>query len=252
MRRPRAAALLGCTSLVFCTSLVLMLTASASDLPDRSRACGESPSQLSRSQISGTPRASPGTSKSSSFATDQVGILFLRGDGGDPKELQVENDTLVYIAVRDGSGSVYQNGYAVGLDPAIQASAGQIAVALFQASAGKSVPISDLPAPAQKALSRFSETSAKSRVMFARVTSREDTAKVSDIRATKILALDSSVRTANRTDMVDFVRSTMHTFGLKSDVCDNSTDARCNRLGVREAFAQIKREEAHRRVAEPR
>src|SRR5437868_11828517 len=126
MRRPRAAALFGCTSLVFCTSLVLMLTANASDLPDRSRAYGETSSQLSRSQISGTPRASPGTSKSSSLATNQVGILFLRGDGGDPKELQVENDTLVYIAVRDGSGSVYQNGYAVGLDPAIQASAGQI------------------------------------------------------------------------------------------------------------------------------
>src|SRR5438105_8599873 len=37
-------------------------------------------------------RASPGTSKSSSLATSQVGILFLRGDGGDPKELQVEKD----------------------------------------------------------------------------------------------------------------------------------------------------------------
>ena len=157
MRTLRAAALFGCTS------LVLMLTANASDLPDRSRPYGETSSQLSRSQISGTPRASPGTATSSSLATNQVGILFLRGDGGDPKELQVENDTLVFIAVRDGSGSVYQNGYTVDLDPAIQASAGQIAVALFQASAGTPVPISDLPAPAQMALSRFSETSAKPR-----------------------------------------------------------------------------------------
>src|SRR5438045_7188408 len=159
MRRPRAAALFGCTSLVFCTSLVLMLTANASDLPDRSRAYGVTSSQLSRSQISGTPRASPGTSTSSSLATNQVGILFLRGDGGDPKELQVENDTLVYIAVRDGSGSVYQNGYAVGLDPALPASAGQIAVALFQASADKAIPISDLPLPAHKALIHFTGAS---------------------------------------------------------------------------------------------
>src|SRR5947207_5985861 len=74
-----------------------MLTANASDLPDRSRTYGETSSQLSRSQISGTPRASPGTSKSSSLATNQVAILFLRGDGGDPKELQVEN-TLWYTS----------------------------------------------------------------------------------------------------------------------------------------------------------
>jgi hypothetical protein len=176
----------------------------------------------------------------------------LRGDGGDPKGLRVESDTLVFIAVRNGSGSVYQNGYAVDVDPAIQESAGQIAVALFRASVGTSVPISDLPAPAQKALSRFSETGAKPHVMFARITSREDTAKVSDIRATKILGLDVSARTANRTDMVDFVRSAMHTFGFKSDACDNSTDPRCNHLGVREAFAQIKRAEALRSLAEPR
>jgi len=229
-----------------------MLTANASDLPDRSRAYGEASSQLSRSHIPGTSRASSGTSTSASFATDQVGILFLRGDGGDPKELQVENDTLVFIAVRDGSGSVYQNGYAVNVDPAIQESAGQIAVALFRASAGTPVRISDLPVPAQKALSRFSKTGAKPRVVFAQITSREDTAKVSDILATKIRALDASARAANRADMVDLVRSAMHTFGLKSDVCDNSTDARCNRLGVREAFAQIKHEEALRRLAEPR
>jgi hypothetical protein len=245
MRRPTVAALFGCSS------LVLMLAANANDLPDRSRAYGAS-SQLSRSQISGTSRTPSGTSTSSSFATTQVGILFLRGDGGDPKKLQVESDTLVFIAVQDGSGRIYQNGYAIDVDPAIQESAGQIALGLFRASAGTPVPISDLPVPAQKALSRFSETDAKPRVMFAQTTSREDTAKVSDIRATKILALDASSRAPNRTGMVDFVRSAMHTFGLKSDVCDNSTDARCNRLGVREAFAQIKREEALRWLAEPR
>ena len=152
MRRPRAAGLFGCTS------LVLMLAANASDLPDRSRAYGETSSQ-SRSLTSGTSQASPGTS--ASLAANQVGILFLRGDGGDPKGLRVESDSLVFIAVRNGSGSVYQNGHAVDVDPAIQESAGQIAVALFRASVGTPVPISDLPAPAQKALSRFSETGAK-------------------------------------------------------------------------------------------
>jgi hypothetical protein len=44
----------------------------------------------------------------------------------------------------------------------------------------------------------------------------------------------------------------MRTFELKSDVCDNSLDARCNRPGVREAFAQIKREEALQRASASR
>jgi hypothetical protein len=35
----------------------------------------------------------------------------------------------------------------------------------------------------------------------------------------------------------------MRMFDLKSDACDNSLDSRCDQPGVREAFAQIKREE---------
>lgn len=176
----------------------------------------------------------------------------MRGDGGDPKELRVADDTLVLIAARDGSSNVYRNGHLVEVDPAIQESAGQIAVAMFRAPAGAQVPISELPVPAQKALSRFSETGVNPRVMFARITNREDTAKVSDIRAIQIRSFDASARVANRTDMVDLVRTAMRTFGLKSDVCDNSVDARCNEPGVRGAFAQIKREEAFQRLAEPR
>jgi len=38
-------------------------------------------------------------------------------------------------------------------------------------------------------------------------------------------------------------------FDLKSDACDNSLDSRCDQPGVREAFAQIKREEALQRTA---
>ena len=246
MRRLTSAALCSCTL------LVSMLAANASDLPDRSQTGGAISNQPNRNQLLRAFKASLGTSTRSSLATDQVGILFMRGDGGDPKELRVADDTLVLIAARDGSSNVYRNGHLVEVDPAIQESAGQIAVAMFRASAGAQVPISELPVPAQKALSRFSETGVNPRVMFARITNREDTAKVSDIRAIQIRSFDASARVANRTDMVDLVRTAMRTFGLKSDVCDNSVDARCNEPGVRGAFAQIKREEAFQRLAEPR
>jgi hypothetical protein len=246
MHRLTAAALFGYTL------LVSMLAANAADLPDRSQTGDAISNQLNRNQFSGASKASPGTTTRSSLATDQVGILFLRGDGGDPKELRVEDDTLVLIAARDGSGNVYQNGRLVDVNSAIQESAGQIALAMFRASAGAQVPISQLPVPAQKALSRFSETGVKPRVMFARIINREDTAKVSDIRAIQIRALDASARVPAPTEMVDLVRTAMRTFGLKSDVCDNSVDRRCNQPGVREAFAQIKRDEALQRLAEPR
>ena len=176
MRRLTSAALCSCTL------LVSMLAANASDLPDRSQTGGAISNQPNRNQLLKASKASLGTSTRSSLATDQVGILFMRGDGGDPKELRVADDTLVLIAARDGSSNVYRNGHLVEVDPAIQESAGQIAVAMFRASAGAQVPISELPVPAQKALSRFSETGVNPRVMFARITNREDTAKVSDIR----------------------------------------------------------------------
>ena len=44
-------------------------------------------------------------------------------------------------------------------------------------------------------------------------------------------------------DLVALVKMAMQMFGLKSDACDNSLDSRCDQPGVREAFAQIKREE---------
>ena len=49
--------------------------------------------------------------------------------------------------------------------------------------------------------------------------------------------------------MVSLVKMAMQMFGLKSDACDNSQDSRCDEPGVREAFAQIKREEAQQRAA---
>jgi len=213
---------------------------------------GDISNQLNRKLVSSASKPSLGTPTRSGLTTVQVGVLFFRGDGGDPKELRVEDDTLVLIAARDGSGYVYQNGYPVDIHPAIRESAGEIAVAMFRTSTGAQMPISELPVPAQRALSRFSETGVKPRVMFARITNREDTAKVADIRATQILSADTWARVADRTGTVDLVKTTMRTFGLKSDVCDNSVDSRCNRPGVREAFAQIKREEAFGRLAAQR
>jgi hypothetical protein len=41
----------------------------------------------------------------------------------------------------------------------------------------------------------------------------------------------------------------MQMFGIKSDACDDTPDPRCNEPGVREAFAQIKREEAQQHAS---
>jgi hypothetical protein len=47
----------------------------------------------------------------------------------------------------------------------------------------------------------------------------------------------------DQADLVNLIRMAMRMFDLKSDACDNSLDSRCDQPGVREAFAQIKREE---------
>jgi hypothetical protein len=57
---------------------------------------------------------------------------------------------------------------------------------------------------------------------------------------------------AHLNDTVELVRMVMRMFALKSDACDDSLDPRCDRPGVREAFAQIKREEARQRAAASR
>jgi hypothetical protein len=173
----------------------------------------------------------------------EIGIVFLRGDGGDPKGLQADDTALMYIQGRSGEGRTYLNGREVEIHPAVKESVRQIATQQFRVPA--SVPrISELPAMAQAAVTRFAEGRVIPRLMFARVTSREDTARVSDKRVSEVLAMEGSARAAHPSNMVDLVRKAMLMFGLKSDVCDKSDDARCNRPGVREAFAQIKQEEA--------
>ena len=178
----------------------------------------------------------------------ELGILFLRADGGDPQELRADSGAaLVFVARRDGNGRAYRNGREVGLDPGVKESAAQIAATQFGAARNGDIVLSSLPAPAQAALSQYAASGAAPRILFVHVTSRLDTGRVSDQRAKKILALEASANAGR--DMLALVKMAMQMFGLKSDACDNSEDPRCNEPGVGEAFAQIKREEVQQRAA---
>jgi hypothetical protein len=157
--------------------------------------------RLNGAQPSGPAAAATGptTNMPAAVAAEEVGILFLRADGGDPKELRADSgSTLVFVARRDGEGRAYRNGREVGLEAAVKESAAQIALAQFGAATGGEIAVSALPATAH---------------------------------------------------IVALVKTAMQMFGLKSDACDNSEDARCNEPGVRDAFAQIKREEAQQRAS---
>ena len=99
-----------------------------------------------------------------------------------------------------------------------------------------------MPGTAQDALRQFQGNGAAARILYAHATSRKDTGWASDKQATKILAMEASAN--GRTDLVALIKTAMRMFDLKSDACDNSRDSRCDQPGVREAFAQIKREEA--------
>jgi hypothetical protein len=184
-------------------------------------------------------------------AAQEVGILFLRADGGDPQELRADSgSTLVFVARRDGEGRAYRNGREVGLEAAVKESAAQIALAQFGAATGGEIAVSALPATAQAALQQYPAAGAPLRIVFSHMTNRADTGRVSDQRAAKILALETSANAGK--NIVALVKTAMQMFGLKSDACDNSEDARCNEPGVREAFAQIKREEAQQRASAAR
>jgi hypothetical protein len=200
-------------------------------------------SEIKREQFLPAVVDSPKSARLDSNFTE-IGILFLRGDGGDPKALRVEDSTLMYTTGRTGVGRAYQNGREVEINPAVKESAGQIALQQFRAPIGAQLLIKELPATAQEALTRFTEGRATPKIMFARVTSREDTARVAEIRAKKIQVMAASLNAAHPRDMVKLVRTAMRNLGFKSDACDRSSDLRCDQPGVREAFAQIKREEA--------
>ena len=179
---------------------------------------------------------------------EEVGILFLRSDGGDPQQLRLDDRlNLIFIARRNGEGRAYLNGREVEINPALKESAAQIAIAQLGEARGGEIPAAQLPAAAQEALRQFQGSGAAPRILFSHATSRKDTGWVSDKRAAKILAMEISA--AAQHDLVALVKTAMQMFGLKSDACDNSLDSRCDQPGVREAFAQIKREEALQRTA---
>jgi hypothetical protein len=209
--------------------------------------------RLNGAQPSGPAAAATGptTNMPAAVAAEEVGILFLRADGGDPKELRADSgSTLVFVARRDGEGRAYRNGREVGLEVAVKESAAQIALAQFGAATGGEIAVSALPAIAQAALQQYPAAGARLRIVFSHMTNRADTGRVSDQRAAKILALETSANAGK--NIVALVKTAMQMFGLKSDACDNSEDARCNEPGVRDAFAQIKREEAQQRASAAR
>jgi hypothetical protein len=236
------------------TTARVALAAAASEIARHDKRQDSIANRLNREQLSWVNRgqlshAAADSPKSGWLDAEaaEIGILFLRRDGGDPKELRVDDNALIYIAGRTGEGRAYQNGRQVEIHPAVKESVGQIAAQQFHAPAGAQVLPAELPATAQQALTRFAEgRRATPRVIFARATSREDTARVSEMRATKILGMQASLKAAHPLDMVERVRTAMLIFGFKADACDVSGDARCDQPGVREAFAQIKREEAIR------
>jgi hypothetical protein len=195
--------------------------------------------------LAAAPQAQPSRS---SAVTEDVGVLFLRSDGGDPQELRIDDRAnLIFIARRNGEGRAYRNGREVDINAALRESAGQIAVAEFAAASGADIPLSRLPAAAQDALRQFQGNGGAARILYSHATSRKDTGWVSDKRATKILAMEASAN--GRSDLVALIKMAMRMFDLKSDACDNSLDTRCDQPGVRDAFAQIKREEALQRTA---
>jgi len=182
-------------------------------------------------------------------AAEDVGILFLRSDGGDPQQLRADDpSTLIFIARRNGEGRAYRNGREVEINPVLKESAGQIAVAQFSGPADAEVPLSRLPAAAQEALRQFEGNGTTPHILYSHLASRTDTGKVSDWRAAKILAMEASAQ-RDQGDLVNLIRMAMRMFDLKSDACDNSLDSRCDQPGVRDAFAKIKREEALQRTA---
>ena len=218
--------------------------------PDRVvNAGGENAGRSTRQQLSLAVGLSP-KPRTPGATAEPIGILFLRSDGGDPKDLRIDDHTnVVFIARRNGEGRAYRNGREVELNPLVKESAGQIAVAQFGAPGGAEVVPSRLPAAAQNALNQFAASGITPQILFSHAASRADTGRVSDKMAKKMLAMEASAHPGDQNRTVELVKMAMSMFGLKSDACDNSLDSRCNEPGVREAFAQIKREEALQRTA---
>src|SRR5262249_59629191 len=103
---------------------------------------------------------------------EEIGVLFLRSDGGDPQQLRADSGAaLIFVARRDGDGRAYRNGREVGLDPGVKESAVQIALAQFGAAGSGDIVLSSLPASAQAAPRQYAPGGAPPPLLFPHVTS---------------------------------------------------------------------------------
>src|SRR5438094_6897035 len=88
---------------------ILMVPAANAAEPAREvGAPGDVADRLNHQQAAAAPAAylpRPGA------AAEDLGILFLRSDGGDPQELRIDDrSNLIFIARRNGEGRAYWNG----------------------------------------------------------------------------------------------------------------------------------------------
>ena len=201
-------------------------------------------------------KATPADKAAPADKPNAVQIVVLRSDGGDPRRVRVDDpDNVIYALSRSGEEHVFKNGREVEILPAIKEAAKQIATArLSRTDPADAGVFAKLPAAAKEVVKSFRGGAAGGPPVEAHLVSRDDTARLSEVHARKILAMDTQTR-GKQTDqagMVELVKTVMRMYGLKSDVCDDSTDERCSRPGVREAFAEIKRQEAAaQRTASP-
>src|SRR5204863_283370 len=131
-RRPQQSLARGVSSVAVIAWLATVMTPAAEAQgirqdPMRQASIGpDFPGRLNPAQPSG-PAAGAATAQTSNApaaVAEEVGILFLRADGGDPQQLQADSgSTLVFIACRDGEGRAYRNGREVGLEAAVKESA---------------------------------------------------------------------------------------------------------------------------------
>src|SRR5438270_11221081 len=136
------------------------------------------PGRLNPTQPSGPAAgaATAPTSNAPAAVAEEVGILFLRADGGDPQQLQADSgSTLVFVARRDGEGRAYRNGREIGLEAAVKESAVEIALGQFGAATGGEIAASALPVTAQAALQQYPAAGAPLRIVFSHMTNRAET-----------------------------------------------------------------------------
>jgi len=177
---------------------------------------------------------------------DVVSIVVFRGDGGDPRGLRIDDPANFIYAVSGigGEDHVYQNGREVRINPMLRKGVKQIALS-ERGALDTALPAATFPPSLAAVLSQFGTNGVAPREVRVHIVTRQDTARVADAQAREMLALEAQAQVAlAHGQMRELVKMVMRNYGLKSDACDNSRDERCDRPGVREAFAEIKREEA--------